>query len=145
MAEEVKKKSNKKVIIIVVAALVVLAAIFGVIYFIFRPQATIGAKAITVEVVDNNGVTKTYNHNTDAEFLRAALAEIDGLIIEGDESDFGLYIKSVNGLSAVYETDNAYWALYTNDQYATNGVDGEPVVDGSTYALKYESASAFTE
>jgi hypothetical protein len=56
-----------------------------------------------------------YNHNTDAEYLRQALEEIEGLTVEGEESDYGLYVKTVNGITADYETDGAYWAFYTNE------------------------------
>ena len=105
-----------------------------------RPAIKEGSKAITVLVVDNEGATTTYNHKTDAFFLMQALGEIEGLSVEGEDSAYGLYIKSINGLQAVYEVDNAYWSIYVNGEYATNGVDTQPVNDGDTFTLQYEPA-----
>lgn len=105
-----------------------------------RPDIKEGSKSITVQVVDDQGETTTYTHKTDAFFLMQALKEIDGLNIEGDEGDYGMYIKSINGLQAVYEIDNAYWSIYVNGAYATQGADTQPVADGDTFKLSYEPA-----
>ena len=105
-----------------------------------RPAVKEGSKAIVVQIVDDQGKTTSYAHKTDAFFLMQALDEIDGLTIEGEDSDYGLFIKSVNGLQAVYELDNAYWSIYINGEYATQGADTQPVSDGDTFTLKYEPA-----
>jgi len=105
-----------------------------------RPDIKEGSKTITVEVVNDLGETTTYPHKTDAFFLIQALKEIDGLTIEGDESEYGMFIKSINGLRAVYELDNAYWSVYVNGEYATQGVETQPVNDGDTFTLTYEPA-----
>lgn len=144
MTEE-KKKSSIAPAVIVAVILALVAAAFGVFYIIFGPQGVQGAKTIIVEVVDKEGIVSAYEHHTDAEFLRAAIEEMDSVTLEGDESQYGLYIKKVNGISAVYETDGAYWAIYVNGEYAMNGVDTEPVKDGSTYSFKYESAQTVNE
>ena len=136
------KQTSKKPVIIGVVVLAVLIAVFGTVYFIFRPKTTGGEKSIKVEIVDNTGASTVYNHNTDAEYLRQALEEIEGLTIEGEESEYGLYIKSINGVTADYEADEAYWSIYTNGEYANNGVDSEPVHDNDSFSIKYETASA---
>ena len=105
-----------------------------------RPAVKEGSKAIVVQVVDNEDKTVTYNHKTDAFFLMQAMEEIDNLHIDGEDSTYGMFIKSVNGLQAVYELDNAYWSVYVNSEYATQGVDTQPVNDGDTYTLQYEPA-----
>lgn len=105
-----------------------------------RPAVKEGSKAIVVQVVDDQGKTTTYHHKTDAFFLMQALDEIEGLIIEGEDSTYGMFIKSVGGLRAVYELDNAYWSVYVNGEYATKGVDTQPVNDGDTFTLQYEPA-----
>ena len=105
-----------------------------------RPAVKEGSKAIVVQVVDNEDKTVTYNHKTDAFFLMQAMEEIDNLHIDGEDSTYGMFIKSVNGLQAVYELDNAYWSVYVNGEYATQGVDTQPVNDGDTYTLQYEPA-----
>ena len=39
------------------------------------------------------------------------------------ELPYGLYVKVVNGITAIYEEDGSYWAFYENDQYGLTGVD----------------------
>ena len=133
-------KKSTKITIAVLAAVVVIAAFVGV-YFAFGPKTTQGAKAITVEVVDNNGQTITYETRTDAEYLRQALEELDDatdFAIEGEESDYGLYITTVNGITADYNADGAYWSVYVNGEYGMYGVDTQPVTDGDAYSIVYE-------
>lgn len=134
-----KKGSNKKTIIAAVVLIVVVVAI-AIVYGVFGPKATSGSKAITVTVVDNNGEETVYEHKTDAEFLRQALEEIEDLKIEGEDGDYGLYVKVVNGLQADYDADGAYWSFYVNDAYCNYSVDEQPVNDGDNFAIKYELA-----
>ena len=47
--------------------------------------------------------------STDADTVGAALAELS--IIAGDDSEWGLYVKSVNGITADYDSDGSYWAF----------------------------------
>lgn len=105
-----------------------------------RPAIREGSKDITVQVVDQAGETVTYHHKTDAFFLQQALKEIDTLTIDGEESDTGLFILSVNGLRADYELDGAYWSLFVNGEYATSGIETQSIHDGDTFTLQYELA-----
>ena len=82
--------------------------------------------------------TVTFTIHTDSEYLRAVLEE-NGLI-SGDESDFGLYVKAVNGMTADYDADGYYWSLYVDGEYASSGVDTTPVTDGGSYAFVREAA-----
>ena len=93
-----------------------------------------GATTITVEVTAEDK-TVTFTIHTDGTTLRQALEE-NGLIA-GDESDYGLYITTVDGEEAVYENDGAYWAFYVGEDYASQGVETTPVEDGATYSLVY--------
>ena len=139
------KKSNKVIIIVAVIALAVIAAVFGLVYFLGGEKPVEGTKSITVTVVDNTGAETVYQSKTDAEYLRGALEEIEGLTVEGDESEFGLYVKVVNGVSAVYETDGAYWSFYVNGEYCNYGIDTQPVNDGDAFKIAYETAEAFAD
>ncbi len=136
MAEQNNK--SKKGLIIGIVALVAVIAVLAVVFFVFREKPTKGAKAITIEVVDDQGTKTTYNLNTDAEYLKQAMEEADGLTFSGSESDYGLYLETVNGLTADYNTDGAYWSIYVNGGYGQYGVDSQPVADGDTYTLQYE-------
>lgn len=97
-----------------------------------------GSKHVTITVVDNEQNETTYEANTDAEYLKEVFDEIDDLVVEGDDSEYGLYITTVNGLTADYNTDGAYWAIYVNDEYGMYGADQQPVTDGDAYKLVYE-------
>lgn len=136
-----KKQSDRKKIIIGAVILVVLLAAFAVIYVVFGPKAAQGSKEYILKVVDDNGETTQYTGHTDAEYLRGALEELeksDDLTIEGEESDYGLFIDTVNGVTADYSKDKAYWALYVNGEYGNYGVDSQPLTDGDIYSLVYE-------
>ena len=95
-----------------------------------------GKKTVTVEVeAEENKITFTVK--TDAETLGDALLE--NKLVEGDEGQYGLFLTSVNGIKADYSADGNYWAFYIGDEYATTGVDGEKLGDGSdtVYRLVY--------
>ena len=105
----------------------------------YTEDASLGEGAMTI-AVDVTAGEKTVKLSvaTDAENLRDALEPLG--LIAGDESELGLYIKTVNGISADYEADGYYWALYIGGEYASTGVDATPVADGGEYALVREAA-----
>ena len=78
--------------------------------------------------VDGNKVN--FKINTDKKTVGEALLEND--LIKGTDSEYGLYVKEVNGISADYDTDGYYWAFYVNDEYAQTGVDSTDIEDGMT-------------
>lgn len=95
-----------------------------------------GKKTVTVEVeAEEDKITFTVK--TDAETLGDALLE--NKLVEGDEGQYGLFVTSVNGIKADYSADGSYWAFYIGDEYATTGIDGEKLGDGSdtVYRLVY--------
>ena len=61
-------------------------------------------------------------------------------IVAGDDTEYGLYVKTVNGVTLDYDTDGAYWAFYINGEYAMTGVDATNIEAGAIYALKAEKA-----
>ena len=90
-----------------------------------------GSKTFTFVVqVEENIVTFTIH--TDAETVGKALLDLG--LIEGEDSQWGLYVKKVNGMLADYDVDGTYWAFYENGEYA-NGVDATNVTDGYTYSF----------
>lgn len=96
-------------------------------------QQTVG---FTVVVVDADGNEKSFDINTTEKTVGAALLK-EGLI-EGEDGDYGLYVTTVNGITADYNVDGTYWAFYIGGQYASTGVDATDVVDGETYTFKVE-------
>ena len=127
-------QKNKKLIIAAVA-LVVLIAAMTTIFIATRPKTVEGTKSFTVEVVHSDGTEKTFTYQTDAEYLGEVL--LDEGLIQGDVNQFGLYINTVDGEDAIYEDNGAYWALYEGEDYAQQGIDETPVLDGSEFSLVY--------
>ncbi len=95
-----------------------------------------GAKSFDFSVVDADGSETKLEIHTDKEIVGEALKELG--LIDGDESEYGLYVKTVNGISADYDADGVYWAFYVNGEYATSGVDSTPIAEGESYSFKVE-------
>ena len=95
-----------------------------------------GATAFTVEVQGADEKTVTFTVNTDEETVGAALLKLG--VIAGDDSEYGLYVKSVNGETADYNTDGVYWAFYIDGEYASTGAPQAGITDGSVYAFRVE-------
>ena len=91
-----------------------------------------GAPTITVEVTAEDK-TVTFTIHTDGTTLRQALEE--NSLIAGDESDYGLYVKTVDGMTADYDADGLYWAFYKSGEYLMTGVDTTEIADGEQYEL----------
>ena len=125
---------NKK-LVITIAVIVVLVAALLAVYAATRPAAAAGGKTITVTVVHADGTSKDFTYQTDAEYLGEVLVA-EGLV-EGEDSEYGLYITKVDGEDAIYEEDGSYWALYEGDVYANQSADQTPLTDGGTYSLVY--------
>lgn len=92
-------------------------------------------KHITLTVTYEDETSQEYTFDTTAEYLKEAIE--DEVELGGSEGEFGFYIESVNGVTADYDTDGAYWAIYVNDEYGMYGIDAQPVTDGDHYALVY--------
>lgn len=139
--EQKKEKMGNKKIIIGIALLIIAIAAFSGIYFLFGAKPVAGSKAITIEVVDDRQETTAYQVQTDAEFLRQAMEETEGLSFSGTESEYGMMVDTVNGLTADYNTNGAYWSFYVNGDYCNYGIDSQPVLNGDTFSIRYTLAT----
>jgi hypothetical protein len=93
-----------------------------------------GKTTVAVEVkIEDQSVTFTIK--TDKTTLGDALLEHN--LITGDQGQFGIYIKSVNGITADYDVDRSYWGFYKNGEMMLTGVDGTTIADGEHYELVY--------
>lgn len=95
-----------------------------------------GETDFTLKVVYADGSTDYFAVKTDAEDLGTAL--LDAKLVEGEMGDYGLYIATVNGVTADYNADGSWWGFYIGDEMAQVGVSDTKVEDGAEYALKYE-------
>ncbi len=93
-----------------------------------------GSKTVVVEVAAEEQ-TVTFTIHTDKETVGAALMEHD--LIAGDEGQYGLYVKIVNGITADYDVNQSYWAFYINEKYALTGVDSTSIDESAIYKLEY--------
>lgn len=103
----------------------------------YRKNTTLGegSKTFTLTVaIEGKSIDITVK--TDATILGDALTSLG--LVEGEDGDWGLYIKKVNGVTADYDVDGTYWAFYINGEYASSGVDTTEITDGAKYKLSRE-------
>ena len=87
-------------------------------------------------VTDTEGNETLFDVHTDKTTVGDALEELN--IISGDESEYGLYVKTVNGITLDFDKDGYYWSFYINGEYAQSGVDSTDIKEGETYTFKAE-------
>lgn len=95
-----------------------------------------GDTSFDFTVVDQEGNETRFEIRTDEETVGAALLGLD--LIAGDESEYGLYVKTVNGITVDYDKDGAYWAFYVNGEYAPTGVSVTAITEGDEYSFRVE-------
>ena len=95
-----------------------------------------GNTKFILTVVDKEGVETQFEIHTDKETVGEALEELE--LIAGEEGEYGLFVKTVNGITADYDKDGVYWAFYINDEYAQTGIDATTITEGDNYSLKVE-------
>lgn len=100
------------------------------------PAVGEGNTAFFFTVTDKDGTETRFEVHTDKTIVGEALQDLG--LIAGDEGEFGLYVKTVNGITVDYEKDGVYWAFYVDGQYATSGVDSTSITEGATYSFKVE-------
>lgn len=93
-----------------------------------------GNTVITVEVTAGEKSVALTVH-TDEENLGAALTA--NSLVEGDQTEYGLYIKTVNGIRADYDLDGAYWAISKDGEATPTGADTTAIAAGEHYELTY--------
>lgn len=95
-----------------------------------------GATVFDFVVVDKDGKETKFEIRTDKKTVGEALLEVK--LIEGEDGPYGLYVKTVNGITADYDADQTYWAFYINGEMAMTGVDKTDVEAGASYSFKVE-------
>ena len=110
--------------------MLVLAIAALVIWQMNKPEPQQGGKEIIVNVDHLNGDDTTFTIQTDEEYLRGALEQEN--LIEGTESEYGLYVLTVDGETAD-ENEQQWWGYSVNGTFAELGVDSQPIADGDVY------------
>lgn len=103
---------------------------------IYTEDATLGRgnKTIIVEI-EAEEKSVELKINTDKEVLGDALSEHN--LISGEQGEYGLYVKVVNGIKADYDENQCYWAFNKDGEGMMTGVDGAKITDGEHYEIVY--------
>lgn len=117
--------------------MVVTGSFLTVLWLHFIPLATERNQHITITVIDQDDSSQSYSVDTNAAYLKEAAESV--LSIEGEDTKNGYAVYTINGVTADYRKEQAYWAIYVNGEYGNYAIDQQPVTDGDTYAFVYES------
>ena len=90
-------------------------------------------KSFIFTVVDKDGKETVFNITSEKKTVGEALQD-EGLIA-GEEGEYGLYVKTVNGMLADHDVDQTYWSFTISGEMAMTGVDQTELVDGTVYGL----------
>ena len=102
----------------------------------YTSDKAFGEGETTIEVeVKAGDQSITFTVNTDKENLADALLEHK--LVEGDDSQYGLYIKKVNGILADYDVDQSYWSLCKDGEMLMTGASDTKIADGEHYEFVY--------
>lgn len=120
----------------IVASVILLAIIvfMAVSYFMFRPKGVAGEKNISVTVIHGDGSTKEFNITTDELYLRMAMEPEK--IVEGQESEYGLYLTTVDGETADSNKEE-WWGVFKDGKLISFNIDKQPIADGEKYSFEF--------
>ena len=94
----------------------------------------IGNTQFKFTVVTSDGNETAFLIKTDKATVGEALLE--NKLIEGEDGAYGLYVKTVNGVTLDFEKDGMYWAFYENGEYASKGVEKTEIKTDIEYSFK---------
>ena len=119
---------NRKTLWIILSLVLVAALMVGA-YVLWMPKGVAGAKTIDFKIVNGESV-KTVSIQTNEAYLRGAL-EAKGLIA-GDESEYGLFVKTVDGYT-VNDANQEWWCFTKGGETVMTGVDTTPIANGDAF------------
>lgn len=121
--------AHRKLLVLALAAVLLLATLGGL-YLANKPASTAGSKHITLTVVDAQQKSTQFSIATDAEYLRGALEQEK--LVAGEESAYGLFVKTVNGVTAD-DSKQQWWCFTLGGESLMTGVDTTPIADGNAF------------
>lgn len=117
------------------AVFCVLALVLWRVWQSSRPAAMEGEKTVTVEVIHSDGAVAEFTYCTELEYLGELLQQ-EGLI-SGSDSEYGLFVDTVDGETVDYARDQSWWRLTCNGEDAGTGADTAVLQDGDVYGWIY--------
>ena len=127
-----EKKRNIKRILLGCVTLVIIIAVMSLLYNRFKPATVEGSKKIVAQVILTDGTSKSYDIQTDEQYLRKALEQIT--LIAGSESDYGLFVATVDGVTAD-EAKQEWWCFTLDGGTVNTSVDLTPIKDGDHFEI----------
>ena len=127
-----EKSMSKKKIALIAGVLIVLIAAFALSFALTRPETSQGAKTIRIQVMVSDTDTREYTLHTDEEYLRGALEEEN--LISGSESEYGLFVTTVDGVTAD-DSLQQWWCFTKGGEALNTGVDSTPIQDGDQFEI----------
>ncbi len=97
-----------------------------------------GTRSFTFVVVHEDGTEKSFDISTDKTNVGEALLEEK--LIAGDDSEYGIYVKTVDGVYAEYNETGAFWSFYVGDEVAITGISSTKIENGATYKMVHTKA-----
>ncbi len=95
-----------------------------------------GAVQFSFSVTHKDGSVAEFTIKTDKATVGEALLDLK--LIDGEDGQYGLYVKTVDGEALDYDTDGMYWAFYENGAYAVKGVDLTEITTDAKYEFRAE-------
>ena len=96
--------------------------------------SSVSAKTITLTVVHKDKSENSFTISTEAENLREALEQEK--LAEGEESSFGLFVKTVDG-ETVDDGNQEWWCLTKGGEMWNYGVDDTKIADGDAFEFTF--------
>lgn len=93
-----------------------------------------GKTEFAFRVTDKDGNSTDFIVCTDKTTVGDALLDVG--LIEGEESEYGIFVKKVNGIVADFNADKTYWAFYIDGEYQMVGVDAVEIESGKIYEFR---------
>ena len=91
-----------------------------------------GEKTITVKVIAEEQEI-VFTIHTNEQYLDKAMLAHE--LITGENSEYGLYVKTVNGILADYNVDGTYWSVCKDNTPTPVGISSVEIADGDSYRL----------
>lgn len=126
-------KNTKR--ILVALGVLLLAAAMIVAFLAFSKKPVEGSKTIAISITHKDGTVKELTLHTDAKYLLDAIREKDEDLIQGEDGQYGLYIKTIDGYTC-NEAAQEWWGFTKGGEYVETGVELTPIYDGDSYEFK---------
>ena len=127
--------SKKAKSILVAVGVLLLAAAMIAAFFAFSKKPVEGSKTVAISITHKDGTEKKFTLHTDAKYLLDAIKEYDEDLLQGEQAQYGLYIKTIDGYTC-NETAQEWWGYTKSGEYVETGVELTPIYDGDNYEFK---------